>query len=41
MNIPRSIPLADVSAASVFLLTDASRAITGEVLVVDAAWNLC
>jgi NAD(P)-dependent dehydrogenase (short-subunit alcohol dehydrogenase family) len=34
------IPVADVAAASVFLLTDASRSITGEVLEVDAGWNL-
>ena len=35
------IPAADAAAASVFLLTDASRSITGEVLEVDAGWNLC
>jgi NAD(P)-dependent dehydrogenase (short-subunit alcohol dehydrogenase family) len=35
------IPVADAAAASVFLLTDGSRAITGEVLEVDAGWNLC
>lgn len=35
------IPIGDVAAASVFLLTDASRSITGEVLEVDAGWNLC
>ena len=35
------IPVADAAAASVFLLTDASRSITGEVLEVDAGWNLC
>ncbi|MDR3738568.1 MAG: SDR family NAD(P)-dependent oxidoreductase [Terracidiphilus sp.] len=34
------IPSADVAAACVFLLTDASRSITGEVLEVDAGWNL-
>jgi len=34
------IPLEDAAAASVFLLTDASRSITGEVLEVDAGWNL-
>ena len=35
------IPVADASAVSVFLLTDASRSIMGEVLEVDAGWNLC
>lgn len=35
------IPVADVAASAVFLLTDASRSITGEVLEVDAGWNLC
>jgi NAD(P)-dependent dehydrogenase (short-subunit alcohol dehydrogenase family) len=35
------IPVADAAAASVFLLTEASRSITGEVLEVDAGWNLC
>lgn len=35
------IPVRDAAAASVFLLTDASRSITGEVLEVDAGWNLC
>ena len=35
------IPVEDAAAASVFLLTDASRAVTGEVLEVDAGWNLC
>jgi NAD(P)-dependent dehydrogenase (short-subunit alcohol dehydrogenase family) len=35
------IPVEDAAAASVFLLTDASRSITGEVLEVDAGWNLC
>ena len=34
------IPIADAAAASVFLLTDASRSITGEVIEVDAGWNL-
>jgi NAD(P)-dependent dehydrogenase (short-subunit alcohol dehydrogenase family) len=34
------IPLADVASACVFLLTDASRSITGEVLEVDAGWDL-
>jgi NAD(P)-dependent dehydrogenase (short-subunit alcohol dehydrogenase family) len=35
------IPVEDAAATSVFLLTDASRSITGEVLEVDAGWNLC
>jgi NAD(P)-dependent dehydrogenase (short-subunit alcohol dehydrogenase family) len=35
------IPVEDAASASVFLLTDASRSITGEVLEVDAGWNLC
>ena len=35
------ITVADVAAASAFLLTDASRSITGEILEVDAGWNLC
>lgn len=35
------IPIADAAATGVFLLTDASRSITGEVLEVDAGWNLC
>ena len=35
------IPVQDAAAASVFLLTDASRSITGEVLEVDAGWNVC
>ena len=34
------IPCEDAASASVFLLTDASRSITGEVLEVDAGWNL-
>lgn len=34
------IPVADVASSCVFLLTDASRSITGEVLEVDAGWNL-
>ena len=35
------IPVEDIAAAAFFLLTDASRSITGEVLEVDAGWNLC
>lgn len=35
------IPVEDAASASVFLLTDASRSITGEVLEVGAGWNLC
>jgi NAD(P)-dependent dehydrogenase (short-subunit alcohol dehydrogenase family) len=35
------IPVEDAAAVSVFLLTDGSRSITGEVLEVDAGWNLC
>lgn len=34
------IPVEDAAASSVFLLTDASRSITGETLEVDAGWNL-
>lgn len=34
------IDLKDVAAACVFLLTDASHAITGETLIVDAGWCL-
>ena len=30
----------DVAAACVYLLTDASRAITGQTLIVDAGWSL-
>ena len=35
------IPVEDAASASVFLLSDSSRSITGEVLEVDAGWNLC
>ena len=35
------IPVEDAAAASVFLLSNASRSITGEALEVDAGWNLC
>ncbi len=34
------IAVEDVAQVSVFLLTDLSRAITGEVLAVDAGWDL-
>ena len=34
------IPVRDAAAAAVFLLTESSRSITGEVLEVDAGWNL-
>lgn len=34
------IPVEDVGSASVFLLTEVSKAITGEVLEVDGGWNL-
>lgn len=34
------IPVEDVAAACVYLLTDASRAITGQTLIVDAGWSL-
>jgi NAD(P)-dependent dehydrogenase (short-subunit alcohol dehydrogenase family) len=34
------IPVEDVAAACVFLLTDASHAITGQTLVVDGGWTL-
>lgn len=34
------ISVEDVAAACVYLLTDSSRAVTGQVLVVDAGWNL-
>jgi NAD(P)-dependent dehydrogenase (short-subunit alcohol dehydrogenase family) len=30
----------DVASACVYLLTDASRAVTGQVLTVDAGWQL-
>jgi len=34
-----SIPVQDVAASCVYLLTDASRAVTGQVLAVDAGWT--
>jgi NAD(P)-dependent dehydrogenase (short-subunit alcohol dehydrogenase family) len=34
------IPVEDAAAACVFLLTDASRAITGQTVVVDAGWSV-
>jgi NAD(P)-dependent dehydrogenase (short-subunit alcohol dehydrogenase family) len=34
------IAVEDVASACVYLLTDASRAVTGEVLTVDAGWQL-
>jgi enoyl-[acyl-carrier-protein] reductase (NADH) len=34
------IAVEDVAPACVYLLTDASRAVTGEVLTVDAGWQL-
>ena len=34
------IPVEDAASACVYLLTDASRAITGIVLPVDAGWQL-
>jgi NAD(P)-dependent dehydrogenase (short-subunit alcohol dehydrogenase family) len=34
------LPVEDVAAACVFLLTDASHAITGQTLVVDGGWSL-
>lgn len=34
------IPIEDVAHASAFLLTDASRSITGQVLTVDGGWRL-
>jgi NAD(P)-dependent dehydrogenase (short-subunit alcohol dehydrogenase family) len=34
------IAVEDVATACVYLLTDASRAVTGEVLTVDAGWQL-
>jgi NAD(P)-dependent dehydrogenase (short-subunit alcohol dehydrogenase family) len=38
--VENMIPVEDVAAACVYLLTDSSRAITGQVLVVDAGWSL-
>jgi enoyl-[acyl-carrier protein] reductase I len=35
----RNVELAEVADAAVFLLSDASRAITGEVLMVDAGYH--
>jgi enoyl-[acyl-carrier-protein] reductase (NADH) len=34
------IPVEDAAAACVFLLTNASRAITGQTMVVDAGWSV-
>ncbi|MGC2401566.1 MAG: SDR family oxidoreductase [Acidobacteriaceae bacterium] len=34
------IPVEDVAAACVYLLTDASHGITGQTLIVDAGWSL-
>ncbi len=34
------IPVEDVAASCVFLLNDASRSMTGEVMKVDAGWSL-
>ena len=34
------IPVADVAATCVYLLTDASRAMTGQVIRVDAGWSV-
>lgn len=34
------IPVEDIAHASAFLLTDASRSITGQVLTVDGGWSL-
>lgn len=34
------IPVEDVATACAYLLTDSSRAVTGQVLVVDAGWSL-
>jgi len=34
------IPIEDVAGASIFLFSDAARSITGEILEVDAGWNL-
>jgi NAD(P)-dependent dehydrogenase (short-subunit alcohol dehydrogenase family) len=35
-----TIPVQDVAAACAYLLTDASRAVTGQVLAIDAGWSL-
>lgn len=35
-----TIPVEDVAATSVFLLSDGSRSMTGEVIEIDAGWNL-
>lgn len=34
------IPVEDVAAACVYFLTDASRSVTGQTLIVDAGWSL-
>jgi NAD(P)-dependent dehydrogenase (short-subunit alcohol dehydrogenase family) len=34
------VPVEDVAAACVFLLTDASHGITGQTLIVDGGWSL-
>jgi NAD(P)-dependent dehydrogenase (short-subunit alcohol dehydrogenase family) len=34
------IPVEDVAATCVYLLTDASRAMTGQVIQVDAGWSV-